>query len=53
MREYINWPGMEFSSEIKGLKKFIDFMKTEGYLSEINYEKEKLICKKVVDQNEE
>jgi NitT/TauT family transport system substrate-binding protein len=53
MREYINWPGMEFSSEIKGLKKFIDFMKTEGYLSEINYEKEKLIFKKVVDQNEE
>jgi len=43
---------MEFSSEIKGLEKFVNFMKKEGYLSEINYEKEKLIFKRAVDEDE-
>jgi NitT/TauT family transport system substrate-binding protein len=52
MKDYLSWPGMKFSSEIKGLEKFIDFMKKEGYLSEINYEKEKLIFKRAVDENE-
>ena len=45
MKEYLSWPGMRFSSEIKGLEKFIDFMTAEGYLAENNYQRSDLIFK--------
>ncbi|MFW5961788.1 MAG: ABC transporter substrate-binding protein, partial [bacterium] len=43
MREYLNWPGMRYTSEIKGLEKFISFMTAEGYLKENNYQADELI----------
>jgi len=43
MKEYLNWPGMNFTVEIKGLEKFLDFMTAEGYLKENNYQRSDLI----------
>ncbi len=43
MLEYLSWPGMKFSTEIKGLEKFRDFMTAEGYLEENNYQRSELI----------
>ncbi|MGM0498634.1 MAG: ABC transporter substrate-binding protein [Bacillota bacterium] len=43
MQEYLDWPGMKFTSEIKGLKEFISFMSKEGYLSKNNYKRSELI----------
>jgi NitT/TauT family transport system substrate-binding protein len=34
---------MKFSTEIKGLEKFRDFMTAEGYLEENNYQRSELI----------
>lgn len=45
MIEYLNWPGMIFTSEIKGLEEFIAFMTAEGYLKENNYQPAELIFK--------
>ena len=46
MREYLNWPGMIFTSEIKGLEEFITFMTAEGYLQENNHQLAELIFRK-------
>jgi len=46
MIEYLNWPGMKFTSEIKGLEEFIAFMTAEGYLEENNYQPAELIFEK-------
>ncbi|MFW5809854.1 MAG: ABC transporter substrate-binding protein, partial [Halanaerobium sp.] len=46
MIEYLNWPGMIFTSEIKGLEEFITFMTAEGYLKENNYQPAELIFEK-------
>lgn len=35
--EYMTWEGMEYSSEIKGLDKFISFMNENNYISIENY----------------
>jgi len=43
MLEYLNWPGMKFSSEIKGLEEFIAFMSKEGYLTKNSYQRSELI----------
>jgi len=43
MIEYLSWPGMKFTTEIKGLEKFRDFMTAEGYLEENNYQRSELI----------
>jgi NitT/TauT family transport system substrate-binding protein len=45
MQEYLNWPGMNFSSEIKGLDKFIDFMAAESYLEKDSYQYSELVFK--------
>lgn len=42
-KEYLNWSGMKYSSEIKGLKRFISFMKKQGYLADKNYKTSELI----------
>ena len=46
MLEYLNWPGMTFTSEIKGLNKFIDFMAAESYLEANNYQYSELVFEK-------
>ena len=46
MLEYLNWPGMKYSSEIKGLDKFIDFMAAEAYLETNNHQYSELIFEK-------
>ncbi len=46
MKEYLSWPGMKFTSEIKGLEKFLDFMTAEAYLAENNYQRSELIFEK-------
>jgi NitT/TauT family transport system substrate-binding protein len=46
MKDYLSWPGMKFTSEIKGLEKFLDFMTAEGYLEENNYQRSELIFEK-------
>jgi NitT/TauT family transport system substrate-binding protein len=43
MKEYLSWPGMKFSSKIKGLEEFIAFMTAEGYLEANNYQRSELI----------
>ena len=43
MEEYLSWPGMKFTSEIKGLEEFIAFMTAEGYLEENDYQGSELI----------
>ena len=43
MKEYLNWPGMEFTAKIKGLEEFLAFMTAEGYLEENNYQRSELI----------
>lgn len=43
MEEYLSWPGMKFTSKIKGLEEFIAFMTEEGYLKENNYQRSELI----------
>lgn len=43
MLEYLNWPGMKYTSEIKGLEKFIDFMTAEAYLEANNYQYSELV----------
>jgi NitT/TauT family transport system substrate-binding protein len=43
MIEYLSWPGMKFTTEIKGLEKFLNFMAAEGYLEENNYQRSELI----------
>jgi len=46
MLEYLNWPGMIYSSEVKGLDKFIDFMTAEAYLEANNYQYSELVFEK-------
>lgn len=43
IKEYLAWPGMKYTKEIKGLTTFIDFMKLEGYLTKDNYELDDLV----------
>ena len=43
MEEYLTWPGMEFTTEIKGLEEFLAFMTTEGYLEKKDYQRSDLI----------
>lgn len=43
IKEYLSWPGMKFTSNIKGLKEFIAFMTAEGYLEENDYQRSDLI----------
>ena len=49
MKEYLSWPGMKFTSEIKGLEEFLDFMTAEGYLKENDYQRSELIFEKRSD----
>jgi len=53
MKEYLSWPGMKFTSNIKGLEKFIAFMTAEGYLEENDYQRSELIFeeKLAVEEN--
>ena len=58
MREYLSWPGMKYTSEIKGLKNFISFMKKQGYITNENYKETDLVFTesgnlKEADNNEE
>lgn len=41
--EYLSWPGMKYTREIKGLEKFITFMKDAGYLKRGDYQLPELI----------
>lgn len=43
--EYLNWPGLEYSSKIKGLRGFIDFMQAEAYLKKREYKLSELVFK--------
>ncbi|MFN2340828.1 MAG: ABC transporter substrate-binding protein [Halanaerobium sp.] len=53
MKEYLSWPGMKFTSEIKGLEEFLDFMTAEAYLEENDYQHSELIFKKKSDVGEQ
>ena len=54
MEEYLSWPGMKYTLEIKGLEKFIAFMSAEGYLKENDYQRSELIFpeKSALGENE-
>lgn len=43
LSEYLMWPGMKFSKEIKGLNSFIDFMAAEGYINKSDYSNSDLV----------
>jgi len=43
MRDYLSWSGMKFTSKIKGLDKFIDFMAAESYLEKNSYQYSELV----------
>jgi NitT/TauT family transport system substrate-binding protein len=43
LAEYLSWPGMRYTQEIKGLEKFMKFMAAEGYLSRGDYPLSELI----------
>lgn len=41
--EYLSWPGMKYTQEIKGLERFMDFMAAENYLDRGDYQPSELI----------
>ncbi len=41
--EYITWPGMKYTTKIKGLSEFTDFMYQNGYLSSAEYSRDELL----------
>ncbi|MFW6251907.1 MAG: ABC transporter substrate-binding protein [Halanaerobium sp.] len=53
MQEYLNWPEMKFTSEIRGLEKFITFMAAEGYLENNNYSYSELVFEKNLARKKE
>ncbi|MGM0548520.1 MAG: ABC transporter substrate-binding protein [Bacillota bacterium] len=52
MKRYLNWPGMKYSAEIKGLEKFMNFMGQEGYLEKSDYQKFDLIFRENLEQKD-
>ncbi|ADO77556.1 ABC transporter substrate-binding protein [Halanaerobium praevalens] len=52
MKRYLNWPGMKYSAEIKGLEKFMNFMDQEGYLEKSDYQKFDLIFRENLEQKD-
>ncbi|MFW5686841.1 MAG: ABC transporter substrate-binding protein [Halanaerobium sp.] len=53
MQEYLNWPEMKFTSEIRGLEEFVTFMAAEGYLENNNYSYSELVFEKNLAQKKE
>lgn len=52
IESYLNWPGMKYGSEIKGLEKFMVFMEKEGYLEKKDYQKFDLIFRDHLEQKD-
>lgn len=40
---YLTWPGMKYSQDVQGLKRFADFMTFQGYLTSNNFKVENLV----------
>lgn len=43
IKEYLSWPGLKYGTKVKGLERFIGFMRSEGYLTEKDYQLSDLV----------